>query len=193
MVVWTEDDLNILRTEWSKGSSCSQISALLHRKFSRNAVIGKVRRLKLATRKQGTSHKRVDRVKNSATYLPPKRKPTRKVHIPVQAVQATQPTVVAPPEPVKPKRHREYLGKEFYNDGFLRIWISELQPRTSDILKIPNQFQCKWIKGDVKSSNAKWCRKPCVEGKSWCEKHNSIAYDHTAVSKYSSIKRSKSK
>ena len=53
-VNWTEDRVETLRKLWAEGLSASQIAAQLG-SVSRNAVIGKVHRLKLSSRGRSTS------------------------------------------------------------------------------------------------------------------------------------------
>lgn len=47
---WTEERVELLKALWTKGSSASEIAAELGGGISRNAVLGKVDRLKLAKR-----------------------------------------------------------------------------------------------------------------------------------------------
>ena len=47
---WTEERISKLRELWSQGKTASEISAALGGEISRNAVIGKVHRLKLSSR-----------------------------------------------------------------------------------------------------------------------------------------------
>ena len=50
---WTDERVELLRKLWSEGLSASQIAAQLGG-VSRNAVIGKVHRLKLSSRGRAT-------------------------------------------------------------------------------------------------------------------------------------------
>lgn len=49
---WTDEREDLLRKLWAKGASCSEIAEALGGGLSRNAVIGKVHRLGLASRTQ---------------------------------------------------------------------------------------------------------------------------------------------
>ena len=47
---WTDERIELLRALWADGMSCSRIAGELGGGISRNAVIGKVHRLKLPAR-----------------------------------------------------------------------------------------------------------------------------------------------
>ena len=51
---WTDERIEILKSLWSTGKSASEISAQLPGALTRNAVIGKIHRLGLSTRKTTT-------------------------------------------------------------------------------------------------------------------------------------------
>ena len=51
---WTDERVELLRKLWSEGHSASQIAAQLG-SVTRNAVIGKVHRLKLSSRGRSTA------------------------------------------------------------------------------------------------------------------------------------------
>ena len=69
---WTEDRVNKLRELWSQGKTASEIGAALGG-VSRNAVIGKVHRLKLSGRPSPIKHRPIDStpmvIGGSATIL----------------------------------------------------------------------------------------------------------------------------
>ncbi len=47
---WTDEDESTLRMWWDRGLSASQISEQFHGKYSRKAICGKARRMKLSSR-----------------------------------------------------------------------------------------------------------------------------------------------
>ena len=57
---WTDERVELLKKLWSEGLSASQIAAQLG-SVTRNAVIGKVHRLKLSSRGRSTAAPRVRR------------------------------------------------------------------------------------------------------------------------------------
>ena len=66
---WNEERVELLRKLWSEGLSASQIAAQLG-SVSRNAVIGKVHRLKLSSRGRATAAPRVRRRLRTAPARP---------------------------------------------------------------------------------------------------------------------------
>lgn len=68
MTEWTAEDENILRAEWPNFSA-SQLSELLGRRYTRNAVIGKASRMKL-DRKAIAAAPKPRRVPSPRQYKP---------------------------------------------------------------------------------------------------------------------------
>lgn len=57
--IWTEDRITDLRRLWDEGYSCSQIASVMNCGLTRNAIIGKVRRLGLSERVWGNGYSRI--------------------------------------------------------------------------------------------------------------------------------------
>ena len=57
--IWTDDVVAELKKLWGDGYTCSQIAAEMGRGLTRNAVIGKVTRLKLTRRYWGNGYSRI--------------------------------------------------------------------------------------------------------------------------------------
>lgn len=76
---WDSEDVTLLRTMWCAGNSASVIGLALHR--SRNAIIGKVKRMKLQREnEQPTIMKAPTRSSRPSSNMPkgPKAPPTRR-------------------------------------------------------------------------------------------------------------------
>lgn len=161
---WSTEQVNALRRHWNEGLTCGQIAVLLSKeyseKYTRNSVIGKVHRLHLERRQ---------------FRLPP---PPVALVVPkaikkqVVAKPPVIPEVKAPPKYKLRKRNR--LGEEYNDNVFFSKVMDEI--RRCDIIEIPNKMQCKYIKGDVKSGHAKWCRAPVQGHSSYCEIHKRLVY-----------------
>lgn len=50
LTTWTVPDETLLREQWAAGKTAGEICELMHRRHSRNAIIGKAHRLGLAAR-----------------------------------------------------------------------------------------------------------------------------------------------
>ena len=164
---WTEDRVELLRKLWTDGLSASQIAAQMGG-VSRNAVIGKVHRLKLSGRGKTTSS--APRVKKAAAPVAPRSNAPRsggggggrvsshshaigatalKADYQVDAVSARVlefvPALVAP----EPKR----------------IALTELSERT-----------CKWPIGDPLAQDFAFCGHESGDNGPYCQFHAKLAY-----------------
>ncbi|MEJ2116586.1 MAG: GcrA family cell cycle regulator [Alphaproteobacteria bacterium] len=95
---WTEDRIATLKRLWAKGYSASQIAVRLGG-VTRNAVIGKANRLRLASRK-GEYPRRNSRVRQRQTRPVPPWKISRAVSKPVTPADLASASPV-PPTPLK--------------------------------------------------------------------------------------------
>ena len=94
---WTEDRVNLLKQLWGEGKSASEIAKQLGG-VSRNAVIGKVHRMKLSGR---------------ATVSAAPAKKTAPAKAPANANAAPRPAPSAPAQPRSPvKKHAVKLGQQ---------------------------------------------------------------------------------
>lgn len=165
---WTDERVELLRKLWADGLSASQIAAQMGG-VSRNAVIGKVHRLKLSGRgKQTSSQPRVKKpaasggsTRVSSAPRQPSSGPRISSHThsigstalkadyEVRAVSATvlefMPALVAP----EPKR----------------IKLVELSERT-----------CKWPLGDPLAQDFAFCGHESGDAGPYCQFHAKLAY-----------------
>jgi GcrA cell cycle regulator len=167
-MTWTEERVETLKKLWAEGLSASQIAARLGMGVTRNAVIGKVHRLNLASRATAP------RQPSNRTATTMRRAPRDGLSSPRQPSSPSMPTAgatalksyaqpqlsprLAPlPEP-KPLRLVD-LPK----DG--RITILHLSDKT-----------CKWPIGDPQHDEFCFCGHTPREGAPYCEYHARIAY-----------------
>jgi GcrA cell cycle regulator len=165
---WTDERVELLRKLWAEGLSASQIAAQMGG-VSRNAVIGKVHRLKLSGRGKQTSSQprakkptatgssvRTSSVPRQSTSGPRVSSHTHaigatalKADYEVRAVSATVlefvPALVAP----EPKR----------------IKLVELSERT-----------CKWPIGDPMAQDFAFCGHESGDAGPYCQFHAKLAY-----------------
>ena len=184
---WTDDRVELLKKMWGEGQSASQIAKELGG-VTRNAVIGKVHRLGLSNRNQGTAAKPAakEKVAPAAKAAPskpaaapqPEKKPEPKTeaavpvsadrpanvtHLRKQIVPAGQPL---PPQPSANEISPEALAKvNEIEKSAKKLGLMELTERT-----------CKWPIGDPATPDFWFCGLPSQQGKPYCEAHVGVAF-----------------
>jgi GcrA cell cycle regulator len=152
---WTPERIEILKTMWSDGKSCSQIAGRLGG-VTRNGVIGKVHRLGLSGRAT-TSRKQTIRLRrtNRATAKAPQ-------------IAATRPTV-----------QRKAKGGPRY---VIEPPLPELPPPAKVVALLDLEpSQCRWPYGDPKQPGFGFCGCETVPGLSYCEGHAQRAFQPRQV------------
>jgi GcrA cell cycle regulator len=159
---WTDERVETLRKLWAEGLSASQIAAQLGG-VSRNAVIGKVHRLKLSSRgrataaptrqKKATQAGGAKSVSRAATV-------TRSVTASIGATALQQQFDA---EPVA----RQYLRpvEDVVVPISRRLQLVQLSERT-----------CKWPNGDPLSEDFHFCGNDSAETGPYCTYHARIAF-----------------
>jgi GcrA cell cycle regulator len=159
---WTDERVETLRKLWAEGLSASQIAAQLGG-VSRNAVIGKVHRLKLSSRGRATAAPARQKkaqgagggksVTRSATV-------TRTVTTSIGATALQQQFDA---EPVA----RQYLRpvENVVVPISRRLQLVQLNERT-----------CKWPNGDPLSEDFHFCGNESAESGPYCTYHAKIAF-----------------
>jgi len=169
---WTDDRVETLKTLWGEGQSASQIAKVLGG-VTRNAVIGKVHRLGLASRtaakpepakavKEAPAPKAKAKAKASpklvekpAAVAKDKPKPLT-THKP-PSVTSTFPHPPAPSEPLVDLVDVDAAAK--------KLSLLELNERT-----------CKWPIGDPSAGEFYFCGHAAAPGKPYCSSHVAAAY-----------------
>jgi len=156
---WTDERVEMLRKLWSEGLSASQIAAQLGG-VSRNAVIGKVHRLKLSGRGRATSSApRPKKPQNTAARPTPQRvvRPTT-ISVGANALQ-----VNFDAEPAE----RQYVRQQV--DVVVpisrRLALTQLSEKT-----------CKWPNGDPLAEDFSFCGNECGDSGPYCAYHAKLAY-----------------
>jgi GcrA cell cycle regulator len=137
--MWTDERVELLRKLWAEGLSASQIAAQLG-SVSRNAVIGKVHRLKLSGRGRTTSA--TPRVKKAAA-TPSQGRVTKTVTRVVTTTSGANALKVAfEAQPVMRQRPVENVVVPIQR----KLMLIQLTERT-----------CKWPNGDPLSEDFNFC------------------------------------
>ena len=141
---WTEERIQTLTNLWEDGLSASEIGKVLG--VSKNAVVGKAHRLKLASRpspikRDGESKRRRRNAALARARM-------------AESVQA--PTVVV-----------EIEADEA---------ITPLAPALERKQANESRHQCAWPIGDPSDPSFRFCGEPALPGKPYCAKHCAVAY-----------------
>ncbi|GAA2841490.1 Global cell cycle regulator GcrA [Aminobacter aminovorans] len=160
---WTDERVELLRKLWSEGLSASQIAAQLGG-VSRNAVIGKVHRLKLSSR-------------GRATAAPARQKKTTQATTPTKSVQRT----VTATRTVTASIGATALQAQFEVEPVARQYI---RPVENVVVPISRRLQlvqlsertCKWPNGDPLSEDFSFCGNEAGESGPYCGYHSKIAF-----------------
>lgn len=159
---WTDERVETLKKLWADGLSASQIAAQLGG-VSRNAVIGKVHRLKLTARGRATAAaarpKKAHGGGSKATS-----RPSRPAHA---SIGATALQVRYEAEPVARQQLRPV--EDVVVPISRRLALVELNERT-----------CKWPSGDPLEADFSFCGNDSGEAGPYCSYHARLAYQPAA-------------
>ena len=161
---WTDERVELLRKLWSEGLSASQIAAQLGG-VSRNAVLGKVHRLKLSGRGRTTAaparQKKAASSGATATKSTVRAASTHR-HV-TASIGATALQVQFDAEPVA----RQYLRpvENVVVPISRRLQLVELTERT-----------CKWPNGDPLTEEFHFCGNDAGESGPYCSYHSRVAF-----------------
>lgn len=166
---WTDERVDMLKAMWADGRSASEIAAALGAGATRNAVIGKVHRLKLAS--HGRNDVKSGLARRHDGYKPPRNKagqPKRTDGAHRNKGQTSGPDIarriaarMAGPNIVGMPLPEE---REEGVDCTSRIGLLQLNERT-----------CKWPIGDPLSADFGFCGKPKEPGHPYCDRHRARA------------------
>ncbi|THF54556.1 GcrA family cell cycle regulator [Ollibium composti] len=164
---WTDERVELLRKLWSEGLSASQIAAQLGG-VSRNAVIGKVHRLKLSSR--GRAAAAPTRTKKTSQGTSSTKSVVRAASAPrhvTASIGATALQTQFEAEPVA----RQYLRpvEDVVVPISRRLQLVQLTERT-----------CKWPNGDPLSEDFHFCGNDAGESGPYCTYHSRIAFQPAA-------------
>ena len=160
---WTDERVELLRKLWSEGHSASQIAAQLG-SVTRNAVIGKVHRLKLSSRGRSTAaparQKKAPQATTSSRTSSRAASVTRSV---TTSIGATA------------------LQQQFDADPVVRYLV---RPTENVVVPISRRLQlvqlsertCKWPNGDPLSEDFSFCGHEAAETGPYCGYHAKVAF-----------------
>ncbi|TPN89484.1 GcrA cell cycle regulator [Mesorhizobium sp. CU2] len=162
---WTDERVELLRKLWSEGLSASQIAAQLGG-VSRNAVIGKVHRLKLSGRGRATAApaRQKKTVQGASMQKSVARAASATRHV---TVGATALQVQFDAEPVA--RHYIRPVENVVVPISRNLQLVELTERT-----------CKWPNGDPLSEDFSFCGTESAETGPYCKYHSRVAFQPAA-------------
>lgn len=170
---WTDERVELLKKLWLEGLSASQIAGVLGEGVTRNAVIGKVHRLKLSGRAKPAS---------SAPRARSTVRPGRRVAAPSSAgrsgglggMMKQRSMSSAPMHGANALK----ISEEFETEAYVAPQVAELfipvEQRLS-LLQL-SEHTCKWPIGDPLSPEFYFCGQHSNEGKPYCEFHSRRAY-----------------
>ena len=179
---WTEERVELLKKLWMEGLSASQIAAVLGDGVTRNAVIGKVHRLKLSGRAKPASS--APRVRTAPRPAP--RRPG------LSGTPVSRPSIGSHGSPMNRARPMGGGGggggmigatalkatEEFAVEAYQLPQVQELDipvEKRLTLLQL-NEHTCKWPIGDPLTPDFYFCGQAHDEGRPYCEFHSRRAY-----------------
>lgn len=151
-VGWTEERVELLKKLWMGGFSARQVAGELGDGVTRNAVIGKVHRLKISRRAKPA---------NTAPRVRTAPRRARRSKYGRHAQAAFDGAMLKMEEDVAPEVQELFIPLEE------RIGLLELSETT-----------CKWPIGDPLNTDFYFCGQHSEDGKPYCEFHSRRAYLH---------------
>ena len=156
---WTDERVELLKKLWAEGLSASQIAAQLGG-VSRNAVIGKVHRLKLSSRGRATNTQ-------SRAKKPPR--PTGS-----KSTSRTGSSRAIP----------QTVGANALSTAFQAQPVERVRPIEDVVVPISrrlslvelNEHTCKWPNGDPLHEDFHFCGNEAMESGPYCTYHARLAF-----------------
>jgi GcrA cell cycle regulator len=172
---WTDERVEMLKKLWSEGLSASQIASQLGN-VTRNAVIGKVHRLKLSGRGKTTSSTpRVKKVASSGSSSP-RMSPSRSA-LPSRGMSS----------------HGHSVGNAALKMDYVSISRAQPVAEISPLYIVPvsrelklvqlTETTCKWPKGDPMHDDFSFCGNEAPDASPYCGYHSKLAYQPAAERK----------
>jgi GcrA cell cycle regulator len=174
---WTEERVELLKKLWLEGLSASQIAGVLGEGVTRNAVIGKVHRLKLTGRaKPATSTPRA----RTAPRAPGARRMSSGIARPSSGIASMMKSRSLPSGGGGMTHGATALKMEeqFQTEVYVAPQVQELFIPVENRLTLLqlNEHTCKWPIGDPLTTEFYFCGQHSEEGKPYCEFHSRRAY-----------------
>ncbi|MCF4097585.1 GcrA family cell cycle regulator [Maritalea mediterranea] len=183
-MAWTDERVAILKKLWMEGLSASQIAAELGEGVTRNAVIGKVHRLKLSGRAKPASSAPRARKPRATASSTPRRPSGAASNTSARPAASSRPAAassaprrssgpaVAGNTALKMSADTE-AEQSFELNAESEIFIPEAE--RIGLMEL-NEHTCKWPIGDPVADDFHFCGRHSDEGKPYCEFHSKRAY-----------------
>ncbi|MEF2547197.1 GcrA family cell cycle regulator [Aurantimonas sp. E1-2-R+4] len=171
---WTDERVELLKRLWTEGLSASQIADKLGG-VSRNAVIGKVHRLKLESRAKSPNVAAPVAERQASPHLKE-----------VETIEMVQPARFMPAQSVSarsmPRTHGATALKMDPEEE--TEVIAEPQRQSGEVVPIARKLSlvqltestCKWPVGDPLKPGFHFCGNGSNESSPYCEYHASLAF-----------------
>ncbi len=178
-MAWTDERVERLKELWAQGLSASQIARELGG-VTRNAVIGKVHRLGLASRAatasgggSGAAVEAGGEEKGAKSAAQEEAAPAEASAAPEAASAAPARAEIAVRDPSQPREP----GPPTPEEAAARETLAEIEKLARRIpLMELTERTCKWPIGDPTHDDFAFCGLPSVPGKPYCEHHVAVAY-----------------
>lgn len=176
-VGWTEERVELLKKLWLEGLSASQIAGVLAEGVTRNAVIGKVHRLKLSGRaKPANSAPRARATPRPSGGV--RRMPSSGASRPSSGIASMMKSRSASPGGMTQGATALKMEDEFQREVYVAPQVQELyipEDQRLSLLDL-NEHTCKWPIGDPLTPDFYFCGQHSEEGKPYCDFHSRRAY-----------------
>ena len=157
---WTDERVELLKKLWADGLSASQIATQLGGGVSRNAVIGKVHRLKLSARGRTSAAQPRQKKAGAASAGKAVARSSRPM---TTSIGATALQAQFDVEPIA--RHALRPMENVVIPISRKLALIELTERT-----------CKWPNGDPLAEDFSFCGNEAGESGPYCGYHSRVAY-----------------
>ena len=172
---WTEERVELLKKLWLEGLSASQIAGVLGEGVTRNAVIGKVHRLKLTGRAKPASSAPRARTAPRAPGI--RRVSTGGSSRPSSGIASMMKSRSMAPAPMHGATALK-IDADLEVEAYVAPQVQELyipEDQRLSLLEL-NEHTCKWPIGDPLTPDFYFCGQHSEEGKPYCEFHSRRAY-----------------
>jgi GcrA cell cycle regulator len=168
---WTDERVELLKKLWMEGLSASQIAAELGEGVTRNAVIGKVHRLKLSARAKPTNT--APRARPAARPAAPRRVSgisagatmSAKPRVSMSRPQVMGATALATTPEMETELYVAPAAAELFIPEDKRLNLLQL-----------NEHTCKWPIGDPLNKDFYFCGQHSLDTGPYCDFHSRRAY-----------------
>ena len=176
---WTEERVELLKKLWLEGLSASQIAGVLGEGVTRNAVIGKVHRLKLTGRAKPASSapraRATPRPSGGVRRISPGGGASR----PSSGIASMMKSRSMPSGGGMTQGATALkIEDEFQREVYVAPQVQELyipEDQRLSLLQL-NEHTCKWPIGDPLTPDFYFCGQHSEEGKPYCDFHSRRAY-----------------